>query len=101
MATSYWSRVLATQANRRRTLTVTGGSLLGAIILAACGGGGQSAGLRFDDAGTARVPGTVWFSKNDWKLADETKQAVKGGIYRGLLDADRAGHFDAITLMSS
>jgi hypothetical protein len=34
-------------------------------------------------------------------LPDESKEAVKGGIYRGFFDAGQDGHYDAITLMSS
>ena len=44
----------------------------------------------------SRKPGTVWFAANDWKLADETKEAVKGGIYRSFMTADQAGHYDAM-----
>src|SRR5687767_11948468 len=72
----------------------------GAAALIACGGGGGS-DLKLDDAATARVPGTVWNSRNDWKLADETKEAVRGGIYRNVRTSDMSGHFDAIALMSS
>jgi hypothetical protein len=67
--------------------------------LVACGGG--STGFKFEDASSAREPGKVWEAKNNWKLADETKGAVKGGIYRGYASGDQDGHYDAIVLMSS
>src|SRR5712692_3864034 len=79
---------------RRRFLRSTGAGV-GAAVLAACGGGGSSP-LKVDESGNSRSPGTVWFAKNDWKLPDETKQAVAGGIYRGYLAADLPGHLDPI-----
>jgi ABC-type transport system substrate-binding protein len=81
---------------RRKGLAAVGGGSLGAALLAACGGG-TTTGLKFDDAATAREPGTVWFTKNDWKLADETKQAIAGGIYRGYQTGDQPGHMDPLS----
>jgi ABC-type transport system substrate-binding protein len=66
----------------------------GAVALIACGGGSDSGSLKLDDAGTARQPGTVWFKKDDWRLADEIKQAVRGGIYRSVRTADLPSHLD-------
>jgi peptide/nickel transport system substrate-binding protein len=68
----------------------------GAAVLIACGGGGGDSGLKLDDTGSSRQPGTVWLAKNDWRLADETKQAVRGGIYRDFLTADLPSHLDPI-----
>jgi peptide/nickel transport system substrate-binding protein len=79
----------------RRKFLVSSGMATGAAALLACSGGG-SAGLKFDEASTAREPGTVWFSRNDWKLEDETKEAVKGGIYPSNLSSDQAGSYDAL-----
>jgi peptide/nickel transport system substrate-binding protein len=98
---SYWDRLLDRRISRRRALAATGGTALGSALLVACGGGGDSGGLKFDDAATSREPGTVWFAANDWKLADETKEAVKGGIYRGHMTADQAGHYDAMSIAPS
>src|SRR5262245_58034548 len=97
----YWTRIENRRLSRRRLLA-TGSAAAGAALLAACGGSGSgSTGLKFDDAGDARKPGTVWTADNDWKLADETKQAVKGGIYRSFIPADQAGHYDAMSIAPS
>src|SRR5688572_23531299 len=86
--------------SRRAFLKATAAGA-GAAALIACGGGGGGSTFKFDDAGTARQPGTVWRTENDFKLADETKEAVRGGIYRGNQTGDMSGHFDAIALMGS
>ncbi len=99
MTGDYWTHLQSKRITRRTSLKITTGAA-GAALLVACGGGSQST-LTFDDAATARKPGSVWFAKNDWRLADETKQAVRGGIYRGYRSDDQTGHFDAIALMSS
>jgi peptide/nickel transport system substrate-binding protein len=91
---------VSSSVTRRNFLRTTATGTLGAFILA-CGGGSNGGGLKLDDTGSSRTPGTVWFAKNDWKLADESKQAVRGGIYRGVTNEDQSGHYDAITLMSS
>src|SRR5688572_15657995 len=83
---------------RRRFLKASAAGA-GAAALIACGGGGTDTPLQ--DVGDPRAPGSVWFAANDWKLPDETKNAVKGGIWRGFATADQTGHFDAIMLMSS
>jgi ABC-type transport system substrate-binding protein len=90
---------LDARLTRRRFLR-TAAAGAGTVAIIACGGGGDSS-LKLDDAGTAREPGTVWFTRNDWRLADETKAAVRGGIYRGYMTADQAGHFDALQLADS
>src|SRR5688500_6257619 len=72
----------------------------GAVALIACGGGGDG-GSALEDLGDPRAGGSVWFKANDWKLPDETKEAVKGGVFRGATSEDQAGHFDAVMLMSS
>jgi ABC-type transport system substrate-binding protein len=82
------------QISRRKFL---GGAAAGAgaAALIACGGS-DGGGIKFEDAGTARQPGKVWNAANDWKLADETKEAVKGGIYPDHMSADQAGSYDAL-----
>jgi peptide/nickel transport system substrate-binding protein len=72
----------------------------GAAALLACSRG-EVGGLKLDDSATARQPGTVWFSKNDWRLADETKEAIRGGIYRGRASADAPSHLDPMPNTSS
>ncbi|MPZ49006.1 MAG: hypothetical protein GEU75_06805 [Dehalococcoidia bacterium] len=85
--------------SRRRFLgSVAAGA--GATVLLACGGEGET-GLKFDDASSSREPGTVWNTRNDWKLADETKEAVRGGIYPGHVLSEMTGNFDAMTFVGS
>jgi peptide/nickel transport system substrate-binding protein len=70
-------------------------------LLVACGGGSDDGGSALQDASSAREPGKVWFAENDWQLADETKEAVRGGIYRGYMEEDQAGHYDVLSLPPS
>jgi ABC-type transport system substrate-binding protein len=91
-------RYLGTVSRRRFLKGAAAGA--GAAALIACGGGGDG-GSALEDVGDPRAPGSVWFAANDWKLPDETKQAVKGGVFRGSRNEDQSGHFDAIMLMSS
>jgi peptide/nickel transport system substrate-binding protein len=91
MSSSYWDRVLQGRITRRRALA--GASA--AAILVACGGEGEG-GFNFESAANSRQPGKVWNSGNDWRLADESKEAVKGGIYRGVMEEDQAGSYDAL-----
>src|SRR5262249_6021608 len=92
---------LTHRVSRRRGLAHAWGIAAGGLLLAACGSGDSQSGLKLDDSGTSRQPGTVWLAKNDWKLADETKQAVPGGIFRDFLNADLPGHLDPITQVNS
>ena len=85
--------------SRRRLLKGAASATGAGLLLAACGGGDNTQSLQ--SASSAREPGKVWFTKNNWKLEDETKEAVRGGIYRGFRAADQSGHFDALTLSSS
>ncbi|MPZ48879.1 MAG: hypothetical protein GEU75_06135 [Dehalococcoidia bacterium] len=94
MQSSYWNKVLTGRISRRRALAATGAT---AFILACGGDDSGGGGLAFENADNARAPGKVWNSGNDWKLADESKDAVRGGIYRGSLSEDQAGSFDAHT----
>ena len=98
---SWLPSYIDSRITRRRFLKASAAGA-GAAALLACGGGGDdgdAGGL--DTSGNYRDPGGVWSAKNDWNLSDETKQAVRGGIYRGVLSDDQEGHFDAITLVSS
>ena len=81
-----WLPVYSARINRRRFIGGAAAGGAAAALLAACGGdGGGSQLIKGDDA---RKPGTVWSAKNNWRLEDETKQAVRGGVYRGVETAD-------------
>jgi ABC-type transport system substrate-binding protein len=67
-----------------------------AAMIIACGGDSGGSSVKFADPSDSRKAGTVWFNANDWKLSDETKSAVKGGIYRSYRAEDQAGSYDAI-----
>jgi ABC-type transport system substrate-binding protein len=85
--------------NRRRFIGGAAAGSAAAALLAACGGdGGGTQLIRGDDA---RKPGTVWSAKNNWKLQDETKQAVRGGVFRGVADEDLPQNMDVLTLATS
>jgi peptide/nickel transport system substrate-binding protein len=101
VATSYWNSVVQRRISRRRAL-IAAGSTSAAALLIACGGGDSgSAGLKLDDSGTSRQPGTVWFARNDWRLADESKNALAGGIYRGRSTGDLPSHLDPMPQVNS
>jgi peptide/nickel transport system substrate-binding protein len=100
VSNGYWDRYLSKRISRRRALAATGGTALGSALLIACGGG-SGGGSALQDASDAREPGKVWFAENDWKLADETKEAVRGGIYRAYMEEDQAGHYDPLALPPS
>ena len=97
-AKSWRPSYLESRIARRRFLKTTGAGAAGAFLLACAG---SDSGSKVNEGANSRAPGTVWFAKNDWKQDDETKQAVRGGIYRGVTNEDQSGHFDAVTLMSS
>jgi peptide/nickel transport system substrate-binding protein len=101
MATQSWLPTYVRRPVSRRGFLKASAAGAGAAALIACGGSDGGSGLKFDDASNARQPGTVWRVENDWKLADETKEAVRGGIYRGIETSDMSGHFDSIALMGS
>jgi peptide/nickel transport system substrate-binding protein len=81
----------------RRRFLKSAAAGTGAALLIACGGGGNDSA--FEDTSDPNEPGSVWFAKNNWQLPDETKQAVRGGIYRGFETDDQEGHFDMIQLI--
>jgi peptide/nickel transport system substrate-binding protein len=78
--------------NRRRFLKSTAAGA-GAALLIACGGGGGGS----LDVGETRQPGSVWYAKDNWRMADESKDAVRGGVYRGHLTEEFSAHLDPIT----
>jgi ABC-type transport system substrate-binding protein len=92
---------LSDRLTRRRFLASTAAGA-GAVALIACGGSGGGGGeLTLDDSGTSREPGTVWLEKNNWRLRDETKEAVRGGIYRDSRSEDVLSHWDPMSQESA
>ncbi|MPZ47908.1 MAG: hypothetical protein GEU75_01090 [Dehalococcoidia bacterium] len=67
---------------RRRFLS---GAAVGAsgVILLACSSNGSSAPQGALKPGDVRGSGSIWYARNNWNLADETDQAVPGGVYPG------------------
>ena len=90
------SYLAASRVSRRRFLTTAGASA-SAVALIACGGSSQDSGLKLDDSGSSREPGTVWLAKDNWRLEDDSEQAARGGIYRDFMAADLPSHLDPIT----
>jgi peptide/nickel transport system substrate-binding protein len=64
----YWSGLMERRLSRRRALAATGGAAAASALLAACGGGGGDDG----EATSKVVP-----------VADSTKQARRGGAFKG------------------
>jgi ABC-type transport system substrate-binding protein len=73
----------------------------GAAAILACSGGEGGGGSLTFSTDDYRKPGTVWQRKNDWRLPEETKEAVKGGIYRSYLPSDQQQSYDALVLAPS
>src|SRR5438552_9286699 len=95
VAANYWDRALGGRINRRRALAA-GGATAAVALLAACGGSSKGGGgLKVEN--DPRKSGSVWQAANDWRVADETKEAVRGGFYRSVMNADQAGNYDAMT----
>src|SRR5947209_6285512 len=67
MDNNYWANSLQRRLSRRRSLTVSGGALVGSALLAACGSGKGSTG----DANSLLT-----------KVVDTTQQAKRGGILK-------------------
>ena len=99
---SYWNRVLDRRITRRRALAATGATAMGAAFLAACGGGGDGDGDSgvTPGGGDPGASGNVIFGKNAWRLADETSSALPGGVYKGKMDGEHAGHFDPLSSLA-
>jgi ABC-type transport system substrate-binding protein len=112
MAGNYWSRTLARRLSRRRALAVTGGAAAASAFLVACGGddnttstgstggstGSSSSGAASPTAATGATGGSAGTGATGATAAtgatgpsqsslitppvDETKNAVKGGVYK-------------------
>ena len=74
----YWRRTLSFRISRRRALAASGGTALGATVLAACGGGDDDGAL----SGPRDSSGLLA------KVVDTTKDAKNGGTWINPLNAD-------------
>src|SRR3954471_16270705 len=74
--TSYWTRLLSNRSSRRRVLTATTGTALGASFLAACGGGGSDAKGGSADSGPKDASGLLS------SPVDTTAKAKRGGVLK-------------------
>jgi peptide/nickel transport system substrate-binding protein len=98
-ATTSWRPAYAGSRVTRRNFLKGAAAGAGAAALIACGGGETKQTLTVSPD-QVRVPGAVLYAKDNWKLADETSQAVKGGIHPGRANADINEGFSP-TLMQS
>src|SRR5688572_11122133 len=90
-----WLANYAGKSVSRRKFLAGAAAGAGAAALMACSGSGSGGDLRLS-SNSAREPGSVWLYSNNWKLEDETKNAVSGGVYRGSWARDNAAGYDAI-----
>lgn len=79
MATGYWNKVLEKRLSRRRALAAAGAAAAGAALLSACGGGEE--GGQVVAADQPLKPGGLWYARDNWKLKDDSKDAVPGGTF--------------------
>jgi ABC-type transport system substrate-binding protein len=89
MQSNYWARTLTQRMSRRRALAATGAGALGAAFLAACGGEDDGSGSTApkDTSGLVYTP------------VDQTKQAVKGGLWQSAYAVEQL-HFDPLSTNS-
>jgi peptide/nickel transport system substrate-binding protein len=89
-----WLPSYATNRINRRKFLAGAAAGAGAAALIACGGGGETKQVITIDPSGVRTPGAVVYGRDEWKLADETKQAVAGGIYPGRESSDLPSSWD-------
>jgi len=82
MATSSknWLPSYAERRISRRKFMAGAAAGAGAAALIACGGGSGTVERISIDPSGVRKAGNVVYAQDDWKLADETKQGVPGGV---------------------
>src|SRR4051812_33824174 len=78
MQETYWSRFTNSRLSRRRALTLTGGTALGAAFLAACGGSDSNS----SDSGGTSPPADK--SGLLTAMKDQTANAKRGGQMVGV-----------------
>ncbi|HWC30936.1 MAG TPA: ABC transporter substrate-binding protein, partial [Dehalococcoidia bacterium] len=92
MSTPSWLPGYAS-VTRRRFL---GGAAAGAggAFLLACGGGGSGAPSGSLQASDVRKPGAVVYAKDAYKISDQTREAVSGGVLTESVSEDFTENFD-------
>jgi peptide/nickel transport system substrate-binding protein len=73
----------------------------GAAALIACGGDESSPQVLTVDPSSVRKPGAVVYYSDNWKLADESKEAVAGGIWPDNETSDLGASWDPYITTSS
>jgi len=81
MQKGYWAKVTDQRLSRRRALVATGGTALGAALLAACGGSDDK-----DDSGSSGPKDTSGLLS---PIADDVKDLQRGGSNKFYLNADQ------------
>ena len=89
------------RVTRRRFLKGSAAGAGGAFLLA-CSSGSDSGGpVGTLQAGDVRKPGAVVFSKDAYKLADQTKESVPGGVLTQSMPRDFTENFDVYISLDS
>jgi ABC-type transport system substrate-binding protein len=92
MSTPSWLPNYARTVSRRRFIKGSAAAAGGAFLLAC--GGGDGAGGGALQASDVRKPGAVVYDKESYKLADQTKEAVAGGVLTDAISDDFTENFD-------
>ena len=79
---NYWASVTQQRVSRRRAIAITGGTAVGAALLAACGGSNEASDSKKAENASLIV-----------KPSDTTSKAKKGGVMKWFSPAEPA-HFD-------
>src|SRR5688500_17709024 len=95
-----WLPGYSSKVSRRRFMAGAAAGGAAAALLAACGGG-DSGGTQLIKGDDARQPGAFWAQSNNWKLEDESKAAVRGGVFRGMEKEDLPQNMDTTNLSTS
>jgi ABC-type transport system substrate-binding protein len=86
---------LASYSNVTRRRFIKGAAAgAGGAFLLACGGGSDTGGGGSLAAGDVRKPGAVIYAKDSYKIADQTKEAVAGGVLTESVNDDFTENFD-------
>src|SRR5688572_6119097 len=95
-----WTPSYTSKVSRRRFMAGAAAGGAAAALLAACGGS-DGGGTQFIKGEDARQPGKVWYGADNWRLEDETKAAVRGGVFRDAASEDLPANMDTNDLATS